>query len=300
MRYMVRVLPLVGGVFALWRMLAGHHNRPDLPHPETLILHVDNQDRRVAIASIPNLRDIGGYRTRDGQRVRWGLVYRSGSLATTTNEDLAKLRQLRLRYVCDLRTEDERAKAPDRLPESVRYEHVQTQNVNNQQHHLLGMLLKPHYLHVMLREVYVEVIIAQNAAMFKTVLERIADPANLPLLIHCTAGKDRTGLAIALLLALLGVDDEAIIADYSQSNSAFMAIKEASKDIIQRLQRVGLSEKDTDALFLAHPDTLRYALAALRERYGSVEAYARDACKITPETIACLRANLLETAAENV
>lgn len=293
-KYLVRVLPLVGGVFALWRMLAGRHHRPHLPHPDTLVLRVDSYTRQLPLTSIPNLRDIGGYRTHDGQRVRWGKLFRSGNLANASDADLAKLDALGLRYVCDLRTDDEAQQAPDRLLPHVRYERVQTQNVNSQQHHLLRMLFKPHYLHVMLREVYVEIIIAQNAAMFTTIFERAADPDNLPMLVHCTAGKDRTGLAVALLLAVLGVDEEAIVADYSLSNSAFADIKAVSKAIIARLHRVGLSEKDTDALLMAHPDTLRYVFETLRQRYGSVEAYVRDECRVADDTLARLRANLLE------
>ena len=238
-------------------MLAARQNRPVLAHPQELVQTVDTHVRSIAIASVPNLRDIGGYLTQEGLQVKWRQVYRSGSIATLDDADFEAFAGLGIQMICDLRTADEVAEAPDRVPASATYQHISTRDVDNQLRHLRGILFKPHYLHQMLRSIYTEVILEQNAPMFKAVFERIAHAENLPLLIHCTAGKDRTGLAVALLLRVLGVDEQAVLADYSQSNLAFGQIKHASERLLTRLYRLGLSEKDTDALLLADPQTDR-------------------------------------------
>lgn len=294
---MLRFLSLVGGALAAWRMLAGRYNRPVLAHPHDLVQTVDTHTRNIAIASVPNLRDIGGYLTQDGLQVRWGRIYRSGSIATLSDADFEVFAGLNIRMICDLRTEDEATEAPDRVPDSATYQHIRTRDVDNQLRHLGSMLFKPHYLHHMLKHIYTEVILEQNAPMFKAIFERVAQAENLPLLIHCTAGKDRTGLAVALLLLVLGVDEQAVLADYSQSNLAFGQIKHASERLLMRLYRLGLSEKDTDALLLADPQTLAYALAHLREHYSSIEGYLTSKAGVSHEVLQAIRNNLLERPA---
>ena len=116
----------------------------------------------------------------------------------------------------------------------------------------------------------------------------------LPAVIHCTAGKDRTGIASALLLAALGVPEDTIIADYSLTNRDYAHIYELVKAQMAPLMRFGLTADDLHPLMLANPETLRAALRYLHQHYGDVETYLRERAGVDEATLARLRNTLLE------
>jgi protein-tyrosine phosphatase len=121
------------------------------------------------------------------------------------------------------------------------------------------------------------------------IFQRLADPAQLPTLIHCTAGKDRTGLVVALLLLTLGVPEETVLADYTLSNLFYTRFR---ADIAADLRQVapwGVSVDDLQDLFLVKAKTLQSALDYLRQTYGSLENYLCDQADVSEETIAQLR-----------
>ncbi len=250
-------------------------------------------ERELALEGAVNFRDVGGYRTQDGQVVRWGRVYRAGQLNSLTDGDLAMLTQMGLQLSCDLRLPEEVAEAPDRLPPMMHYEAIPVQSSESRSDQIRRLLGARGRMDDFMVTAYTDVIVDNNPDVYARVFERIADPANLPLVVHCTAGKDRTGVAMALLLALLGVPDDVIEADYALSNLHYDTFEALGEDAIRSFGRVGLNVQTLLPLFTANPKTIRATLAHVRERYGSVEGYLTKAGGLNSETLDRVRDNLL-------
>ncbi|WP_051451596.1 tyrosine-protein phosphatase [Actinospica robiniae] len=217
-------------------------------------------ERVLNIAGVHNARDLGGLSGTLGT-VRRGRVLRSAALDKLTPAGARTLADLGLRTIFDLRTQEERDEAPSRLS------HAELTAVDLVVLDYLGTLddlpggQMEMYLH----------IVERSATGIVDLLEQLGRPNAAPALVHCTAGKDRTGLTIALLLDLLGVPRTAIVADYVASNNGLLGR-------IRTNVSAGLLE-----------DTL----AALDERYGSPRGYL-EAHGLTEATVAALRAELLE------
>jgi protein-tyrosine phosphatase len=244
----------------------------------------DNGQRLVAAErTLPlgvNVRDIGGYRTADGRHTRWGQVFRSGGLSELTDADQQYLAALGLHLVCDLRTLQEAARSPDRLPEGTPYRALPVYG-DQEAVSKLGisrLLLNLHRLDGLLLESYTHSMIAEKGRIFGEGLRAIAD--GLPALIHCTAGKDRTGVLTALLLHILGVPEETIVADYTLTNRVYPRLMASLRPDVQPLARIGIRAEDMKALLSANPATMRDTLAYARSRYGSIDAYLRDECGV--------------------
>lgn len=298
------VLALLGLLLVgVW--IARRKRAPLRPDPSTLILPLPADaagdavtGRFVPLAGAPNFRDLGGYATADGRRVRWGRVYRAGALSHLTDADLEVVAALGLRLVCDLRSAEEVEESPDRLPARnppvyVRLPAAPVDSKETQRQRLRAVLLDRRRLHTLLLEFYTVTMIDHNASLYRQVFERLANPDNLPAVIHCTAGKDRAGMVSAVLLLALGVPEETVIADYTQSNRFYDHFERITQRSVRPLRALGVSVSDLYPLLIAHPDTLRAALAYLRERYGSVEAYLRGQAGVDDATLARLRDNLL-------
>ncbi len=247
-------------------------------------------ERTLALPGGVNFRDVGGYRTTDGRAVRWGRVFRAGSLADLSDDDLAVLGRLGLRLACDLRSADEVARHADRLPPGASHLHRPIVGEVGRLRRVVTLYRKRHRVQELLAEAY-RVMLDQNHVTFGDVLRLAADPANLPLVIHCTAGKDRTGLAVALLLLALGVPEATVIADYTLSNHAFDVLAGRMRPEMSRLYAFGFGEVQLRPFLLAEARTLRDALAYLRRRYGSIDWYLHRA-GVGEETLGALRSEL--------
>jgi protein-tyrosine phosphatase len=181
------------------------------------------------IPSALNLRDVGGHRTHDARLVRRGLVYRSGSLARLTSEDAARLVQMGIRTVYDLRSDAEREAQPDRLPEEIDYRvaDVLGDSAGAVFGRISEIMTHPEQAARLLgdgqslsvgTEQYRDLVRLSTArAAYGRLFRGIADPSVRPVLFHCSAGKDRTGWATAALLMLLDVPDQAVTDDYLRS-----------------------------------------------------------------------------------
>jgi protein-tyrosine phosphatase len=260
--------------------------------------HLELDGRRLVVAerTLPlaggvNFRDLGSYRTADGRAVRWGRVYRAGSLAELTDDDVAYVARLGLRLSCDLRSPDEAERRPDRLPPGTAGLHRPIAAEVGRLRRIITLFRLRHRIQELLQDAYT-IMLDQNGAIFADVIRLAADPANLPLVVHCTAGKDRTGLAAALLLLALGVPEETVIADYTLSNRAFDVLAGRMRPEMERLYALGFGETQLRPFLLAEARTLQGALAYLRRRYGSVEGYLTHA-GISAETLEQLRGTLL-------
>ena len=258
----------------------------------------DGERLVVAVKEVPlegaiNFRDIGGYRTANGQHVRWNRIYRAGQLGHLTDEDMNQLEALGIQISCDLRSQEERDEQPDVLPDSVRYLHYPIQTNETRAQQIRRLVLNRGRMDSFMQEAYIQVIVDANADVYAQIFELVADEDNLPLILHCTAGKDRTGVGVALLLSYLGVPDDVILADYSLSNKYFEDFVNVGEDAIRSVSRLGLSVETLLPLFTADPSILEGTLTHIRKRYGSVHDYLINAGGISEETLKRVRQNMV-------
>jgi protein-tyrosine phosphatase len=249
--------------------------------------------RIVAMEGAVNFRDLGGYKTSDGKTTRWGCVYRTGSLARLTAGDLEILKNLSIKLMCDLRTDQEVHASREAL-DGIDTVYMSLEEENATASRLRALLFNRRQLPDLMLRFYTETAIQKNAHIFNGVFRRLADDSNLPILIRCSGGKDRTGLTSALLLLALGVDEETVIADYSLSNLYFEDFKTFARQMMKPLGFVGVTLDDLYPLLVADPSTLRHTLAYVRNHYGSVDSYLRTAAFVDEATLQQVRANLLE------
>lgn len=252
-------------------------------------------ERILKFDGIANFRDIGGYRTDDSQHVCWGRVFRSGDTGSASDDDLKRLNQMGIKFICDLRSDLEVADKPDRNPQSAKsVVHFPVQaNINRADRFRLLIMTRPQ-LEQLVIDLYTQIILEQNATIMGDILRRLADPDNLPALIHCTAGKDRTGLLIGLLLSVLGISDDVIIADYTLSNHYYQNFYDFAARSTKQMAFLGFTPEDVQPLILARPHNMQESLAYIRKQYGSVESYLKEKAGIDDKIIGQLKVNLLQ------
>jgi protein-tyrosine phosphatase len=241
--------------------------------------------RHLPLERSYNIRDLGGYATADGRRTRWRTLLRGDGLHQLTPAARATLLAEGVRTVVDLRWTIELAQAPNVFADAtdVRYHHLS----------LLDERMQPADLPEPGFATY-RLLLDERQAAIRATLATLAAPGALPAIFHCTAGKDRTGVISALLLALSGVPDDTIVADYTLSNDCLAA---GYYDEVRR--RVLARGEDWDhvrPLLYCHPAAMRQTLAHLTDRYGGAEAYLR-AIGLTTGELAALREALIEPAA---
>lgn len=255
------------------------------------------RDRTLGLASAVNLRDIGGYPALNGKRIRWGRVYRSGRPTELSESDARQLASVGLRLICDFRSAFESEDASyDAGFYGARLEKMPLEADHSSLKRLRVAMFQPGRLRALMGESYTDLMLERNAPLIGRFLQLISEESCLPVLVHCTAGKDRTGMATMILMALLGVPDEVIAADYSLSNHYHEHFRRFVGSAIRKLRWLGLTVDDLRPLLIADPDLMRDALAAVRSKYGSVEHYVTLRCGVDASTIAELRRLLLEDA----
>ncbi|MEH0928019.1 tyrosine-protein phosphatase [Micromonospora sp. CPCC 205558] len=258
------------------------------------------------LVGAPNARDLGGLVGADGLRVRVGQLIRTPALGRLTDEDLPVLAKLGPACVLDLRDSTEIAVAPpDRFagePQVVRLP------VHDSEHPVftyVSAVLLGHDLDAYaelarqgtagaMAAIYRWFVTGESARVgFAEAVRLAAQPENLPLLYHCSAGKDRTGWLTVILLTALGVDEAAIRADYLCNNE----LTDSLRAVIVEAMRRRNPELDVDAVLPVlevRAEYLDAAYAEVRRVHGSFDAYLRDGLGLTDETLSALRAQLLE------
>jgi protein-tyrosine phosphatase len=243
--------------------------------------------RTPAVPSVFNFRDLGGYAARDGRTVRWHQLYRSDSLHRLGDDDREVFRALGVRTVIDLRrpteiTRDGRVPAYDGLAyHHIHPEHAEWTLVGTLDEHAVARWLADRY----------NDLARTGAAGIATALRVIATAQAAPVVVHCVAGKDRTGVVCALTLALLGVADEDIAADYAMSTAA-------SARFHEWLRATTARGADLPTAYLSSPaETMLMFLNDLRTEFGSVEGYVKWA-GLTSEQVDSLIAHLLTPAVD--
>ena len=248
---------------------------------------------------IANFRDYGGYRTADG-RLRQGMLFRSAQHQGATGDDLARVAALCLQGVVDLRGGDERAAAP--CPRSPGFG-ARIFTVEER----TGGLLGPHLADANAQRGGFDarrLMRAGYAAMpfrwrMRNALQNYFEALTLcdgATLLHCAAGKDRTGLAVALLHAALGVHRDDVLADYLLTNNAHKtdAGFEAAAEGTRRLFGEELDDAQLRLLMSAEPEYIEAALDAIDGRYGNVVRYLELHLEVSGKSLARIAEKLTE------
>ena len=261
--------------------------------------------RHVSLDGQSNFRDIGGYETADGRRVKWGVVYRSGELHKLSDSDVLKLESLGIKAVANFLTEKEiESRGHDRLPDGVREIPLPMEagNMGDLAEVVIEARGTGDFSKVPAEfnpEIH-RLLITEAREYYARLLRELADPINRPMVYHCSHGVHRTGTATAILLSALGVPWETVREDYLLSN------KYRKKEVDRRISELQLQAADTllvdpeqvdmtniRAFYILEGSYIDASLDEAVKRYGSMDAYIREGLGISDEEITSLRKQLL-------
>ncbi|HUJ65443.1 MAG TPA: tyrosine-protein phosphatase, partial [Acidimicrobiales bacterium] len=220
--------------------------------------------RRSLLDGASNFRDLGGYRTVDKRVVRTGMVFRSGALHALTDADRERLRALGVRVAVDLRPPEEQAAEPTNAPflRIVAVPLMRGERTSDPS----ALANGDGYL----RDRYTEIVL-DRASDIGTIFRLLARGDGLPAVIHCAAGKDRTGVVSAVLLLALGVDEPTVLDDYDLTSEYAAATR--VEELTSKLSGSGLPPAIIAGLLGTSRSALASAIAALRAEHGTVDDY---------------------------
>ncbi|MEV0845282.1 tyrosine-protein phosphatase [Streptomyces sp. NPDC049954] len=243
-------------------------------------------DRRIALQGAVNFRDAGGYRTADGHWVKMGEVYRSGALDQLTDADLRKLRRLGIKLDIDLRTDEERATAPDRLPAGTRYTVANVMGASTSGYEQPKSAEESVRMMVDGEKAMVSSELARSA--YTKLVSDVSDGRNHAVLFHCSAGKDRTGWANAVLLTALGVPRSTVTSDYLASNT-YRA--QANADALAALPPAQAAVMKP--MLDVRTEYLNSGFAEVKATYGTFDKYLKSALGFDASDLARFRKQML-------
>jgi len=252
-----------------------------------------------------NFRDLGGYETLDGRSVKWGLAYRSGVMDGLTDSDYDYISGLGISVVCDFRASQERASEPtDWRGGDIEYiTFADPSAEEDMSKSFASVLMDPDVTAEKVRDMFISSYRSMHHTYAPAYAEMFDNLANgsLPLAFNCSAGKDRTGVAAALLLSALGVPRETVVEDY--------ALSEKVVDFMAEFE-VGLSDSDRESpyafLFQLPPEVIRplmrtepayieATLDAIEAQHGSIIAFIQGELGVDDDELARIRERLLES-----
>lgn len=238
----------------------------------------------IPLEGVYNFRAVE-YRTTNGGQMRRGLIYRSGMLTYATDSDRAVFARLGIKTVFDLRSEqDNTIDGPDQVGPDIEVICAPTQLLEGD---VMAVFQQPQP--VLPAQFYTDSL-PPRAVYHARLFEKILAHADHPLVIHCSAGKDRTGIVIALLLRVAGVPDADIIADYAET--ALHTVKPFAV-LRRKLEQLGYASEAIDLLLDCAPSIMETTLAYLDSTYGGVEGYLEQG-GMSANAIRKLRAALVE------
>lgn len=255
-------------------------------------------ERKLSLRGTPNFRDLGGYQTECGSRLKWGKLYRSSKLSGLTETDTGYVHRLGLTLICDFRQALEQELEPSLLHPLHTAELASLPVTPGSSHSFIENLHKgiiavddaAGFMEEINRDFVVNQL-PQYAEMFQLILRE-----GEPVLIHCASGKDRTGFGAALILDVLGVGEESIVEDYLLTNKYLPVEEEIAKLSGQFRNQTGelVSDEVLRPMFELRPEYIRACFEEIRRRYDSKEHFYESALKLDAASIRRLKEKYLE------
>jgi protein-tyrosine phosphatase len=252
----------------------------------------DSAKRHVVLQGAANFRDLGGYTTKDGHHVKWDKIYRSADISKLTDSDLLVLKKRNITYDVDLRGHQESAAAPDKLNPGTDYIlcPAGSDSLNSFMKTIAykkgkaagDSLIMNYYNNT-----------TYFTARYKPFFDKLLGlPADKSLVFHCTAGKDRTGIAAALLLYALGVPYDTIVADYTATNYYRKDVN--AKAIGGMVNYMHVDKDVATEIMAANKEYLDSSFTAINKQYGSVDNFLKNQIGLDGHKIVQLKAEFLE------
>ncbi|RLQ22048.1 tyrosine-protein phosphatase [Seongchinamella sediminis] len=254
-------------------------------------------ERRLSLAGTSNFRDLGGYQTECGRQLKWGKLYRSSKLSRLTEGDQDYVRRLGLTLVCDFRQVLEQELEPTLLGQESGYTLASLpispgsrgNFMENLHRGIIAVDDASGFMEEMNRD-FVASQLPQYCEMFQLILA-----GDHPTLIHCASGKDRTGFGAALILDVLGVEEDAIVEDYLLTNRYLPIEEEIGQLSGQFRDESGdaVPEHVLRPLLEVRPEYIRACFEEIRRHYASREHFYESALDLDADKIARLKDRLL-------
>jgi protein-tyrosine phosphatase len=264
--------------------------------------------RHIPLEGASNFRDFGGYGAADGRKVRMGQLYRSDRLAGLTQADFGALRDRGIRLVCDLRRQREIDMSPtvwggSQAPEFLHVSLLTDASGPDVMSRVLAdsdIRSNPVRSRQEMVKLYGRLAREPGAiAGYKTIFDRLATDDGYPFLVHCSAGKDRTGVVCALIHAVLGVSEDDILEDFMATRIHYDGAKnihERATQIMSGLDVEGWTVEALAPVFTVEADYLRGFLDVMDEEHGTAVNFLTDTVGVRPEVLEAMRERLLEAA----
>lgn len=221
-------------------------------------------ERQLPMAGGYNFRDLGGIKNTAGKYVKWGKVFRSDDLYKLTDADLQYLASIPLVSIVDFRAQSEIDAAPDKVPSSTKRDYVCSISPGRLNDTERVAKLSPTQMDSAMMDMN-RLFVTDTASInqYRSYFELLQNEGDVPIMFHCSAGKDRTGMAAALFLFSLGVDESAILKDYMASN----------KYLADKYTALIAQYPNMESLFIVKPEFLKVGIDQMKKDHGSVDNY---------------------------
>lgn len=251
---------------------------------------IKTASRNINIPGIQNLRDLGGYESSEtGKNIKWGMLYRSAQIDSISPAARQELKNLNIKTIIDLRSEQECQNYPQLRDEfNIVHIPIQTGNMESLLEGIRNESIKSDTIYKLVEQMNRDLVDNYHKE-FRQVFDILLNADNYPVIIHCTSGKGRTGIASALVLAALDVNEDVIMQDYRLSNDYFN-IPKASKYAYKLPLE---SQEAITTIYSAKEDFLNAAKDQIESKYGNVGAYLKKGIGLSAEEIEQLRSILL-------
>jgi protein-tyrosine phosphatase len=270
--------------------------------PAELAYHEREKRRKLPFDNMHNFRELGGFKSAAGPCVKWGMIYRADKIAGLSDQDQLYLERLKLRKIIDFRSDEERSESPhsilatsniviEALPVTVDAAQIEKVTARLQQEDVTAEDMAQFLIEAN-RE-----MIERFAPVYKQWLHSLLDENSYPQVFHCTAGKDRTGLAAALLLRILGVSTDDVMDDYLATNTF---TRERIERIVHHINEMTMHQVNEDVvrvLFKVQSRFLNEAYKSIDEHYGNFASFVEIGLGFGEAECGRLRELLLEPAA---
>lgn len=248
---------------------------------------------------IANFRDLGGYASSNGQIVKKGQIYRSSQLSGLSQEETNELVALNIRTIVDFRNQTERTANPDdSVPDATYVSLDVLSEASAASPDVKTMLTNLSQAETLMDTVYTNLVMSKSAcAGYQKFLDLLLTKEDVPLVFHCTFGKDRTGYGAALILKILGVSEKDILANYTESNEALKTFNQQLLDQVKQAYKLSDTQSQQLVPLLGvDPNYLKHAFQTITANYQTFDNYLDKELNVDQEKISAFREKFLVDA----